>query len=366
MSIAGDNGEPAPDRGPSTDGRGLLCALIFTMFGASCATADQLPQVSWEGEHIRFSTTVDHLPCGDSLAFMDRRVGELASALDEPLRAEEKISYYWLPDRMDLSPCPRAADCAEGLTVFSRTMFHDHEIVHVLLRRLGRSQTFLYEGMAEAFGRAGGELTIARDNVEEEFRRSLSGAVDPATIDYPLAGLFVRFLIETYGMAAVKDVYLRARPETVIDELGLLFEELLGRPLEDVLNAFVEEAPECYARPDLCAADPVPWDDGIWRHDFGLGCSSPGVLEISPGALRNDAVVELPETGEYGVTVSAPGTSGMPVVIIACACRATPHEVAPGAESTLTLEGGRYRVIAGRRALDFEEDVTPVAVTISF
>ena len=76
--------------------------------------------------------------------------------LDHPMKSGEKITYYWLPGRMDLSSCPDSSDCADGLAVFSRTLFHDHEIVHVLLRDLGRSQTFLYEGMAEAFGRAGG------------------------------------------------------------------------------------------------------------------------------------------------------------------------------------------------------------------
>lgn len=50
--------------------------FLFAIGSNSCATgANNLPPVSWQGDHIRFSTSVGRLPCGDSLVFMDGHVG---------------------------------------------------------------------------------------------------------------------------------------------------------------------------------------------------------------------------------------------------------------------------------------------------
>ena len=346
-------------------GAGLLAAFLLANCAATGVTTDRaLPAVVWEGEHLRFATTVGRLPCGDSLEYMDRRVDELTAVLDHPMKPGEKITYYWLPDRMDLSPCPESGDCADGLAVFSRTLFHDHEIVHVLLRDLGRSQTFLYEGMAEAFGRAGGAFTVDRTVAKSEILRSLSANVDPKSISYPLAGLFVRFLVERHGMAAVNRVYIRARHDTDPSQLEEIFQTELESSLDETLDLLVETAPDCYPRQNLCTARPVGWSDGVWHCKFGLSCGSPGVLEIVPGALRNEALVEIPEAGAYRLTVSRPSVPVKELVMARCGCRPALHTVEGGSEATLELERGRYRVLVGRRAEDSSEEVEPVSVTI--
>lgn len=265
---------------------------------------------------------------------------------------------------MDLSPCLESSDCADGLAVFSRTLFHDHEIVHVLLRDLGRSQTFLYEGMAEAFGRAGGAFTVERTVAKSEILRSLSATTDPKTISYPLAGLFVRFLVERHGMMAVKRVYARARHDTDTSQLGEIFQTELEASLDVTLDLLAETAPDCYPRQNLCTARPVAWSDGAWNYRFGLSCGSPGVLEIVPGALRNEALVEIPEAGAYRLTVSWPSVPVKELVVARCGCRPELHTVESGSEATLELDRGRYRLLVGRRADNSSEEVEPVSVTI--
>jgi len=356
----------APVRGDHSDrGSALFAMVLLSTFAASCAaTSKNLPPIAMEGERISFSTTVGRMPCGDSLELMDRRVIELMIELEQPLGPAEKITYYWLPGRMDLSPCPEGTDCSEGRVVYSRTMFHDHEIVHALLSDLGKRQTFLYEGMAEAFGRAGGRLTVERRNAKLQILKSLSGVVDPATISYPLAGWFAQFLIQTYGMDAVKRVYSRADHDSDTDELRRLFEDELGIALDDVLDQLVEEAPDCYPRNNLCVAEPVPWDDGVWQHRFGLDCDSPGVLEIVPGALRSESLLEIDERGRYLISVSNPSTPVEPVVIARCACEAEHHLIKAGGEAIVELSSGLYRVLAGRFADDVTLGVDPVEVTI--
>ena len=337
--------------------------VLLSTFAASCAgTSKNLPPIAAEGEWIRLSTTVGREPCGDSLERMDGRVSELMTELEQPIRPGEKITFYWLPGRMDLSPCPGGADCTEGRVVYSRTMFH--ELVHALLSDLGKRQTFLYEGMAEAFGRAGGRLTVERGNAESEIPTSLSGAVDPATISYPLAGWFVRFLIEAYGMKAVKRLYSQAELDSGTDELRWLFENELGASLEEVRDRLVEEAPDCYPRTDLCAADPVPWDDGVWRNRLGLECDSPGVLEIAPWALRNQSVLQIDEPGDYLFSASEASVPVEPVVIMKCACDAEPRVVDAGGELVVQLNSGLYRVLAGRLTSDVGAHVAPVEVSI--
>jgi hypothetical protein len=295
---------------------------------------------------------------------MDQRIGALQAALDEPMEPGKKLTYFWLPGRMELSPCPKGGDCAEDLQVFSRTLFHDHEIVHVLLRPRDRSQTFLYEGLAEAYGRAGGSLTVQRADARAEVLRSLAAGIDPRSISYPLAGLFVRYLIETHGLSAVKRLYTRARPDTSIERLRQLFEEELGRTLDAVLDRFVADAPDCYPRTNLCAAEPVPWSEGVWRRRLGLECRSPGVLEIAPGMLRNESLVDIPEAGTYCIAAGASSRQIERIVVAQCKCQPALHFVKPGSEVAMQLERGRYRVLAGRHAAVIESAAGPVQVTI--
>lgn len=344
---------------------GQVLALLLASCATSWAATDKpLPAIAWEGEHLRFATTVGRLPCGDSLEYMDHRVGELAALLDQTLKPGEKITYYWLPGRMELSPCPENSDCADTQKVFSRTLFHDHEIVHVLLRNLGRSQTFLYEGMAEAFGRAGGRFTVERTVATSEILNSLSKNVDPKAISYPLAGLFVRFLVDRYGMTAVKRVYARARHDTDINQLREIFHAELGVSLVETLDLFTEIAPDCYPRQNLCTTRPVAWSENAWNFKFGLACASPGVLEIVPGALRNEALIEIPQAGSYRLMVSQSSVPVMDLVVARCGCHPDIHTVQSGSETTLNLDSGRYRVLVGRLADDSSAEVEPVSVTI--
>jgi hypothetical protein len=138
----------------------------------------------------------------------------------------------------------------------------------------------------------------------------------------------------------------------------------VGIASEEVLDRLVEEAPDCYPRTNLCAAKPVPWDDGVWQHRFGLGCHDPGVLEILPGALRNESVIEVDEPGRYRISVSKPSNPVERVVITRCACEAEHRLIEAGSEAIVELKGGLYRVLAGRFADDIAADVDPVEVTI--
>jgi hypothetical protein len=102
----------------------------------------------------------------------------------------------------------------------------------------------------------------------------------------------------------------------------------------------------------------------VWKHRFGLGCRSPGVLEMVPGALRNDSVIEVSASGKYLVSVSEPSSPVKEIVVTSCECQQEHHVIKPGSVATVDLDRGLYRVIAGRFAHDIAAEVEPVEVTI--
>jgi hypothetical protein len=344
-----------------------LFALLVCLSQLPGLAAGEMPEVGWEGEFIRFATTVDHLPCGRSLDYMDRRAGQLMAELGQPASTEEKITYYWLPGRMDLSPCPENADCSDGeeRIVYSRTMFHDHEMVHVVMRELGKRHTFIYEGLAEAFGRRGPILRMPPEKAREEIVRSLSANIDPATIDYPLAGVFSRYLIEEFGLTAYLRAYARADLDTDLESFESIFREELGTPLDEILDAFVEEVPQCYPRTNLCADDPNPWSGETWEADLGLSCEDGGVLEILPGILTNWTVIEVPLSGNY--VIKTEGSSDFPaeVAIVPCECEPQVTLVGVGGEKTVSLEAGAHRIVFGLTVEDVANENRSVKVVVS-
>ncbi|MFN2155351.1 MAG: hypothetical protein ACK2UX_08965, partial [Anaerolineae bacterium] len=152
--------------------------------------------------------------------------------------------------------------------------------------------------------------------------------------------------------------------DTDTSQMREIFHTELGVFLDETLDLLAETAPDCYPRQNLCTARPVAWSDGAWNYRFGLSCASPGVLEIVPGALRNEALVAIPEAGAYRLMVSRPSVPVKELVVARCGCRPDLYTVESGSEATLELDRGRYRVLVGRRADDSNAEVEPVSVTI--
>lgn len=81
------------------------------------------PEFVWEGEHVRFAADDADQVCAGTLAYLDRRAGELGSRLS----TTASIDYHWLPDGVQ-DTCPPGEDvvgCAIGDEVFSAWVPHD-------------------------------------------------------------------------------------------------------------------------------------------------------------------------------------------------------------------------------------------------
>jgi hypothetical protein len=124
-------------------------------------------------------------------------------------------------------------------TIHSIAAFHPHEIVHRVAGELGNPGLFFHEGLAVALGDRGklggrGVQRLARTILERSrFERFLEPALwrdeqrrQPA---YAVAGAFMEYLIETYGLETVAGFFRACR--TPLDARAA-FARSFGQPLE--------------------------------------------------------------------------------------------------------------------------------------
>ena len=346
-----------------------VCTLLLLLFAvwaaAGCDTG--LPKVAWEGDKLRFATTEDHLPCGRALEVLDEDIKEMEKELGLPLPGGVKITYYWLPDHMNLSPCADwVSGCAADYTIFTTSSSHHHEVVHILTARLGPGHAFLSEGFAEAFNRHSRFELAKEDKLEERIKRCLISYAVSADIDYPLAGKFTRFLITEYGLDPMKVVYSRLPPRSDESDYDRVFKAVLGDSLNTAVDKFVRTAPECYATPSECHdMEPTStWKDGVWEHTFEMSCSE-AVGEASGGDIFQSTVVDVETSGPYKLEVE--GTFGVELGIRLIPCGTVDENCHfdniyknVGEVDGAVLDAGRYEI----RASSPNEESTYITVRL--
>ena len=133
----------------------------------------------------------------------------------------------------------------------------NHEVVHLYSSVFGRTVALFSEGLAVAFqinAPAGDTVpkwsgtpvhTLARTFRQEGRLAPLSSiaytnsfrAID-ANVAYPEAGSFVRFLIDTYGLDAMKRLYAASQPSDSADRIAATFAGIYGVSLTDAERAW--------------------------------------------------------------------------------------------------------------------------------
>ncbi len=330
-----------------------IFSLLFVAAAFSAGCNSDLPPIAWEGEKIRFATTEDHLPCGRALEILDEDVATMEQETGLPLPGGVKITYYWLPDHMSLSPCSDwVSGCASDYTIFTTNSSHYHEVVHILTARLGPGHAFFSEGFAEAFNRRSRFELSDEEDIEERIKRCLIPYAVSADIDYPLAGKFTRFLITEYGLEQMKKAYARISPG--FDEAGVdrVFKAVFGGSLNSIIDKFIHEAPECYATQSNCHEMDTSdrWKDGVWKYEFEMSCTE-AVAEASGGEIFQSTVVDVPSSGPYKLEVD--GTFGVELSIRLVPCGAVDEncqfdniQMYAGEVRVAGLDKGRYQITA--------------------
>jgi hypothetical protein len=175
--------------------------------------------------------------CGGSMEFLDDYVVAVADYLG--YGPDVHIDYRWMPRELVQEQCGPVLACAYGPEVRSPWLPHMHEVSHAVSHeRLNRNCTpLLEEGLAEYLSDPRFESLhvdavpeLPGDIEEMLTTRGVRGS------QYPRAGHFVSFLVETYGIEAVIDLcrdipWGGSREDweyAVQDILGLNVDELLA------------------------------------------------------------------------------------------------------------------------------------------
>ncbi len=203
-----------------------------------------------------------------SLDRIDRFISEFTEKIGLPseraaLLEKEKLDYY-LCDEESIRRLSGFE--THGITmlawdaVLSRHLPHDHEVAHLLLNfALGdatlNTPVALQEGLAVAFGGrweksaavmldVGRFLVLADPDLAEKIVLLDEVFADMAAADltYPVAGLYVRFLVDRYGMESFIELYKRlADPGTLTPhQKSSVIERTVGDAPDMIQQKFLE------------------------------------------------------------------------------------------------------------------------------
>lgn len=213
----------------------LVCSLVALLAGSyacggspaapSPATLDRALPLRVESTHYTF-----HYAEGDSIDSARQETWHEWAIAQLAVSPDRKIDYYKYRDRTHMQQVTgkQTNGWADPAAFAAHTIWpwDDHEPVHVLTALIGRPSDFFNEGIAVALStdpstgrlmslwqgrsvhdwarqfRSAGSLPRLADVVATDaFRR-----VDEST-GYPAAGSFVRFLIDTRGMTAMRQFF---------------------------------------------------------------------------------------------------------------------------------------------------------------
>lgn len=178
----------------------------------------------------------------------DAFLARMEQALVQPLAAP--ITYYTYERPEDIAA--QTGVYAYGLTrvgdsvVHSTTTYHPHELVHAVAGGLGDPGRFFHEGLAVALGdegRWGGRPVdaLARRQAATVDRKQLVKSFDslPSDVAYPVAGSFVKHLIDRDGLPKLIE-FFRACPRGAnVDDA---FQRTYGRSFQAAFGEWQQAA----------------------------------------------------------------------------------------------------------------------------
>jgi hypothetical protein len=191
-------------------------------------------------------------------AINDRAYEIIRDALETDFSRRIEFNKFFDADHIErLTGVRTQGGFVQGGRIFLTRALDPHEIVHVIAQdELGRPSDFFDEGLAVNFGGlrvVGGEVTLfpsALRNFEVDsealtvlasgrfsgsIRQILTSASfqsRPFDVTYPLAGSFVKFLIRTRGVAALKTFFAGSSAFDSLGEIEGRLEVAFGAPLD--------------------------------------------------------------------------------------------------------------------------------------
>ncbi|MEZ4385593.1 MAG: hypothetical protein R3A79_30020 [Nannocystaceae bacterium] len=266
----------------------------------------------------------------------------LGVEIDEPLRfayiERTELEEYCFQD--DIWGCyydDKAYSISPVLT---------HELAHAVADRAGWDGPRVFnEGFAEAF---------AFNNDSGVERLPIRAVVEDFAVDsdnYYTAGLFVRFLVERYGIERFGAFMRATGRDADLRAVGASFEAHLGETLDAALDAF-DAYPTCSAWENQaavveCGMEAIAWGPEELKIAVALDCEDAGSIgpfSMDPPEMWTARAFEVPEDGTYAAFVDSTSPAASGVRITHCGdCREAVDEiVAAGTSRPVELRAGRY------------------------
>ncbi|MCH9685496.1 MAG: hypothetical protein K0V04_28950 [Deltaproteobacteria bacterium] len=280
----------------------IATAVVSGLLTTGCSEVT-FPAIQYETQRARIGTTFDFELCAGDLELVDRQVG----AIEERLGVERasRISLYLY--ELGQLPCensPFGCYFREQDAVATLPFAIDHELVHAVARGQSFENRFWSEGIAEA---------VKGEGTFNPYTPALAtyAQSDSARLDYATAGHFVRWLVETRGLASLQRI-VAGEPQA----------EVLGASIEQLAAEYDAAAPFAFPDWSPCAHPPLPaTGDGVWEERLEFDCQSTDAhrLRGGPGPTVSRSI-EVP-AGTYRLSME----DGDAVYLLGCQTETLPE-----------------------------------------
>ncbi len=230
--------------------RATTASLAGLLVGLACTPEPAAggPEILLRGEWIDigvYDRSAEET-CAGTFEYLDAYAGVLAAEFG--VDAHLGLYRWYSRDRFAADdPCQMPVlGCAGINGMFTTAMPLEHEVVHAAeLKSFDFSTScpsVISEGLAEVYGTSGSTPSASDFDRLEGLLTNPTGQI--ASRDYDIAGRFVGFLVERYGLDSLLDMCALAGGWPEGQELATAFETTFEATIPEVLTEF-EAQPNC-------------------------------------------------------------------------------------------------------------------------
>lgn len=279
--------------------RGLVLGTIGLLVACE---GDPMP-VSYETEHLRIGTNLEHPLCAGDLVAYEQIIRRVDDELGLTMKSKVSVWIY----SKETWPDVRAKHCGSERRSLGCMSYRDdaiyttwssveHELVHAAIP-IENLTPFFAEGLADVYGgdqtRFG--LTAPADSLD------LSGA----DMDRWTARHFVMWLRETWGSAKLGELARLGK------SAGKRFEKVYGLSFAEAQEMYFAQAPWGYPGLYTCGGASLDYVDEIggWRAVVALDCDAGEDVRVAGIGRRTSRTFVIPVAGHYSVSTDAAALS---------------------------------------------------------
>lgn len=270
--------------------------LLWPILLFACEQNPGLP-VSYETEHLRIGTDLDHPLCaGDLIAFEEiirRTEDELGISMESTFSVSIWSDEAWKSVRPEhCGPGSLGCTSYDENAIFTSWSMIEHELVHAAIP-IPDLTPFYAEGLADVYGRRQTRFgsTLPADSLK------LSGT----KVDRRTARHFVYWLRETWGGSKLGELAKLGK------HADKRFADVYGLSFEEAQAMYFNTAPWGYPPIDSCSGGSVEFADdlGRWEAIVDLDCGTrEDVRVVGIGRMARRTFV-IPVAGHYSVSTDA-------------------------------------------------------------